>query len=180
MLCGKPHQLLLIDQIPSLTVGHGVQSVAQRNKIHADSRRETAKKKASGTKDAPEFGNHRLKLLFASSEVKDRAADDDVRKFICKRHFLDATHLEIFVWQAGIQRFGQSPNVFDPRGIRIDRKNFRAFAQQDKRDSGHIRSPRRECAFRARCCRAGFDRTRRCRSHRRVPGCSESSDYYCW
>ena len=98
---GKSHQLLFVDEIPRLPVGHGVESVAHRFEIHADARGEATKKETAGTKDAPEFGEHGVKLRVVASEVKNGVAENDVGKVGGIRQLLDASDLEVFVGEAG-------------------------------------------------------------------------------
>ena len=103
---GQSHQLLLIDQIPGLPVGHGVESIAHWLEIHADSRGEAAKKETAGTKDAPELGKHGVKLRVVAGEVEDGAAHDDIGKVGVPRQLLNTADLEILAGQASVQRFG--------------------------------------------------------------------------
>ena len=86
-LVGEVEEHVFIDQEPVLAVGHLEEPALEALKIHADAGGQAAEEEATGTNDAPEFGNHRLKLGFASSEVEDGVADDDVGKVIWKRHF---------------------------------------------------------------------------------------------
>jgi hypothetical protein len=99
---GEIHEFLLIDQVPTLPIGHGVESVAHRLEIHADARGEPGEKETSRSKDTPEFGEHRVKLCVVASEVEDGAAQDDIGECRGKGHLLNASDLKIIIGQVGV------------------------------------------------------------------------------
>ena len=175
MFAVSPISFCSSTRIPTLTVGHRKEAVADRNKVHADARPRRQKRRPPGRTTRQRFGNHRLKLRLASSEMKDGTADDDIRKLIWKGHFFNASlpgnfHL------AG--RFLPTLTI----RVRVQQRDHshrpqksRTLAQQIDEIAAISAARVKNAHSRARCCRARSDRTRRCRSGQRVPGCSESS-----
>jgi hypothetical protein len=127
---GKGQEFLFVDEEPTLAVGHGEETVVQRDEIHADARTQAAEQQTAGAEDAPHFGNHGLKLFFATSEVKHGAADDYIREFVWKMHLFNAAYLKVLVWQSGVQRLGQFADMFDRGRVLVDGENLGALPQQ--------------------------------------------------
>jgi hypothetical protein len=129
-LVSEVEEHFFVDEEPVPAVGHLVEASVDAGEVHADAGAEADEEQAAGLEDAPEFGEHGAEVVFVAGEVEDGGAEDGVSEGIREGHALDGGDLEVFRWQAGVERGGEIADVVDGFGVEVGGVDVAAFAEE--------------------------------------------------